>query len=603
MVLNNCRGSADMRILLLAHRFNSLAQRLHVELVERGHHVSVEVHVNDALVREAVALFDPEIILAPFLKRAIPEDTRRTRRCLIVHPGIVGDRGPSALGWAILEGERSWGVTVLEAGAETDTGPVWASVSFPMRAATKSSLYHREVADAAVKAVLAALARLQSFAFVARRPRPEDPTVLGRTRPPCREADRAIDWFNDSTDTVLRKIHSADGTPGARDELYGRIVRLYDAHEADSLVGRPGEVIARCGGALARATRDGAVWLGHVGEEHDKALKLPATYIFSRQSALLPERHGYAPIRYWEQGPVGFLEFAFYNGAMGTAQCELLRAAYAHALSRPTRVVVLTGGPDYWSNGMHLGLIEAAASPADESWCNLNAMNDLVRDIVTTTDRLVVSALRGNAGAGGVFLAIAADEVWACEGVVLSPHYKDMGNLYGSAYWTYLLPRRTGGKNALRVTRARLPMGVAESHRLGLVDRVLPASARGDDAAIVSMAYMLALDPHFEMRIADKRRRRMVDEAHKPLDAYRAEELRIMRLNFYGFASRYHVARYNFIHKIPKSRPSLTVASHRSPTLMYSADTVQLGAPHHAAPAVRAGTGQAAAARRYGGRS
>ena len=36
-----------------------------------------------------------------------------------------------------------------------------------------------------------------------------------------------------------------------------------------------------------------------------------------------------------------------------------------------------------------------------------------------------------------------------------------------------------------------------------------------------------------------------------------------MRLNFYGFDPSYHVARYNFIHKAPKSRTPLTLARHR----------------------------------------
>ena len=154
-----------MRILLLVHSFNSLSQRLHVELRERGHEVSVEFDINDAVMREAIALFNPDVVLAPFFKRAIPADVWQARRCLIVHPGITGDRGPSALDWAVLEGEAEWGVTVLEAEAEMDAGPVWASATFPMRAAAKASLYRREVADAAVEAVMTALARIESGTF------------------------------------------------------------------------------------------------------------------------------------------------------------------------------------------------------------------------------------------------------------------------------------------------------------------------------------------------------------------------------------------------------------------------------------------------------
>jgi putative two-component system protein, hydrogenase maturation factor HypX/HoxX len=562
-----------MRILLIAHSFNSLSQRLFVALTERGHTVSVELDVSDVVTREAVGLFDPHVIVAPFLKRAIPEDIWRRHRCLIVHPGIPGDRGPCALDWALLDGESEWGVTVLEAEAEMDAGPLWAAVPFPLRAATKSSVYRGEVADAAVQAVLAALERIEAGDSAAdsrgdcapMRIDPRDPAVRGRARPVCRPSDRAIDWRSDSTETVLRKIRSADGSPGVLDTLFDRTVRLYDAHRADGVSGRAGDVIARCGEAVARATSDGAVWIGHVREERPMALKLPTACVFPVQSARLPRAAGYEPIRYEEEGGIGLLHFGFYNGAMSTAQCDTLRAAYAKALERPTRVLLLMGGPDHWSNGIHLGLIEAADSPAEESWRNINAIDDLARDIITTTDRLVVSALRGGAGAGGVFLALAADEVWACPGVVLNPHYKDMGNLYGSEYWTYLLPRRVGDEGAARIMQRRLPMGVAEAGRLGLIDRLLPDCARTSPAAILAMARALCTDAAaLERRIAGKLRRREREEKEKPLGAYRGEELARMHRNFFGFDPSYHVARYNFIHRVPKSRTPLPLARHRA---------------------------------------
>jgi putative two-component system hydrogenase maturation factor HypX/HoxX len=98
-----------MRILCSSriHSFNSLAQRLYVELTRRGHEVSIEFDINDNVAIEAVALFRPDLIVAPFLKRAIPEAVWRERVCLVVHPGIPGDRGPSALDWAIMNNERS----------------------------------------------------------------------------------------------------------------------------------------------------------------------------------------------------------------------------------------------------------------------------------------------------------------------------------------------------------------------------------------------------------------------------------------------------------------------------------------------------------------
>ncbi|MGY4412336.1 methionyl-tRNA formyltransferase [Bradyrhizobium sp. LB7.1] len=86
-----------MRILLLSHSFNNLTQRLHVELCERSHEVSVELDIHPDVTRESVALYRPDLVIAPFLKRAIPDDVWRGVRCLVVHPGPPGDRGPAAL--------------------------------------------------------------------------------------------------------------------------------------------------------------------------------------------------------------------------------------------------------------------------------------------------------------------------------------------------------------------------------------------------------------------------------------------------------------------------------------------------------------------------
>jgi len=554
-----------MRILLLCHSFNSLTQRLHVELRERSHDVSVEFDINDATTRQAVDLFRPDVVVASFLKRTIPEDVWRATLCLIVHPGVPGDRGPSALDWAILRDEKEWGITVLQAEAEMDAGPVWAHGFFPMRETTKSSLYRNEVTDAAVAAVLEALEGLAD----GNRPVGDATASEGRGRanPVCRQSDRAIDWAAEDTETVLRKIRSADGMPGILDEIAGTPVYLFDAARAHGLSGPPGALVARAGSALARATRDGAVWLGHMKATGQKQLKLPSSLVVGDAVADLPvvaDEQGPDPIRYEEKGGVGYLHFAFYNGAFDTEACRRLRRAFLKAQERPTRVICLMGGPDYWSNGIHLGQIEAADSPADESWANINAIDDLVRDIITTTSHLVVAAIRGNAGAGGVFLALGADEVIARDGVILNPHYKDMGNLYGSEYWTYVLPRRAGPQNAERVTQARLPVGIAEAKRLKLVDGSFPGPVPAFDRELTAHLEDLAADPALAARLRDKQDRLAADEAEKPLGKYRDEELERMNLNFYGFDPSYHVARYNFIRKVPKSRTPVTLANHRS---------------------------------------
>ncbi len=250
-----------MRILLLCHSFNSLTQRLFVELRERGEDVSVEYDISDDILREAVELFAPDLILAPFLKRAIPADVLAKTLCLVIHPGPPGDRGPSALDWALLEARETWGVTLLEAAEQLDAGAVWAQREFPLRAATKSSIYRHEVTRGAVACVLEALAALRE-----KNRRPPPPENIEPMRPFCKRADRKIDFVADGAADVLRKIRSADGSPGAPAEIGGRELLCFDAHPAPGLNGPPGEILARSNQAIAVAARDGAVWIGHLRE-------------------------------------------------------------------------------------------------------------------------------------------------------------------------------------------------------------------------------------------------------------------------------------------------------------------------------------------------
>ncbi|MDO9073555.1 MAG: hydrogenase maturation protein [Rubrivivax sp.] len=562
-----------MRILFLTRSFNGLAQRLYLELTALGHEVAVEFDISDAVSLEAVALWQPTLVVAPYLTRAIPQALWRHTPCLVVHPGIVGDRGPSALDWAVAEAAPEWGVTVLQAEAEMDAGPVWAGETFPMREASKSSLYRHEVTAAAARAVVRAV---QHFTATGAPPAQAAAAGVarGRWRPLMTQADRAIDWQHDDTATVLRKIRAADGAPGVSDALFGQPCQLFDARSAPrpaSASYTPGQVVGRRHEAVLRATTDGLVALGHVRRpDGPHPFKLPTTLAFPAEIAALPAWPGALDdgsdpdIRY--ETPcdgVGALHFDFYNGAVSTAQCMRLREALCRVLTRPPRVLVLFGGTDFWCNGIHLNVIEAADSPADESWRNINAIDDVTQTLIEATGCLVIAAMQGSAGAGGVFMALAADRVWARPGVVLNPHYKNMGNLYGSEYWTYLLPRRPGPPSAADVMGRRLPLSARQARALGLLDDVFGDSAPAFRAQVLLRAASLAASADLPGSLQAKHARRLHDEAVKPLATYREEELARMRRNFYGFDPSYHVARSNFVRRVAPSWTPRHLAIHR----------------------------------------
>lgn len=554
------------RILFLVTAHNGLSQRAWIALTELGHEVAVAVVDSAAAMEAAVAEHDPELIVCPFLKTLIPESIWRRRRCLVLHPGPCGDRGPSSLDWAIELGMSDWGVSVLLANGEFDAGEVLATRRFAMREAGKASLYRHEVRRDAIEALSEAVGRILDGGD--RRLRRGELTPIGRARPLMSQSVRAIDWLADSTDTVLRKIHAGEGHPGVLDAIRGRAFHLFGAHREQMLHGPPGELIARRDGAVCRATVDAAVWITQL-KQHDtpahRYFKLPATLALERAGvdpdvpevgvaldARMPADHTYREIGYEEHAGVGYLHFEFYNGAMSTEQCQRLREAYAHARARDTKVIVLGGGDDYFSNGIHLNVIEAADDSGAESWRNLNAIDDLVRDILETDSHLVISALAGDAAAGGVPLALAADYVVAREDIVLYPYYQHMGGLYGSEYWTYLLPRRVGAAITTQLTQPPFnPVGTNRAIKIGLLDAVLSPTLKDFRAHTRRFAERAANDGLHPARLEYKRRRRAQDERIKPLRAYRVEELAHCLECFFGRDRSYHDARKEFVYKLP----------------------------------------------------
>ena len=107
-------------------------------------------------------------------------------------------------------------------------------------------------------------------------------------------------------------------------------------------------------------------------------------------------------------------------------------------------------------------------------------------------------------------------------------------------------------------------MGVFEAKDLGLINSVIKGNKSDFVAQVKTKAADLSQRDNIYVVLQQKEIQRDQDEALKPLSVYREEELQRMKKNFYGFDPSYHVARYNFVYKVCKSRTPLTLAAHRS---------------------------------------
>ena len=535
-----------MKLLLLITAFNSQTQAVYTRLQDKGHEVSVCFAISEAQMLEEIEAFEPEMILCPFLKDYLPPSIYENYPTYIFHPGPRGDRGSSSLEYALQSHTKEWGLVVLRANRAFDGGDIYAQVDFRVRDTYKASLYRQEVGQASLEALDILFENIENNKCVVQ--------LMNPIHEQFTQAKRSIDWAVDDTQTIVEKINLSDSLPGVLDEILGLPCYLYGVHKEEKFKGEPKAILAKRDGAICLGTVDGAVWITHLKEV--EGFKLPATYVLKEKLQGVKEERlplifdksyeTFYEVSMENRDNVAYLCFGFHNGAMSTAQCIRLKYAVEY-LKEECEVLVLIGGMDFFSNGIHLNILEDSAKQGEDGWANINAMNDLVSAILYADEVVTIASFGRNAGAGGVFMGLACDYVVGKEGVVLNPHYKTLG-LSGSEYHTYTLPKRVGEEMSERLLSECLPLSVERAKGLGMVDEIFAHDTYHEDLHTFSKS------KHSDEFIWDKQD--YLEENREKIEALKETELSTMHSEFWSVKSSFHELRCEFVYKLcPRETP------------------------------------------------
>ncbi|MDF1877348.1 hydrogenase [Sulfurimonas sp. SAG-AH-194-L11] len=535
-----------MKILLLVTAFNSQTQAVYTKLKDSLHEVSVCFHRVEEQTLKEIEAFEPELILCPFLKSYISSQIYDAYPVYIFHPGPRGDRGPHSLEYALQSHTKKWGLVVLRANSELDGGDIYAEESFCVRETYKASLYRQEIVRASLDALDSLFVNIEKENFIAQE--------LNPTHESLNAEQRGINWLHDTTQVIINKIYLSDSLPGVLDEILGISCYLFGVHKEDKLKGKPKDIIAKRDGAICIGTIDGAVWITYL--KPLGGFKLPATYVLKEKLQGIKEERiplvfdrsydTFYEVSVKMRDNVGYLYFNFHNGAMSTAQCIRLKYAIEY-LKTECEVLVLMGGEDFFSNGIHLNILEDSQKQGEDGWANINAMNDVVSAILYADEVLTVASFSSNAGAGGVFMGIACDYVVGEEGVVLNPHYKTLG-LSGSEYHTYTLPKRVGEEISQSLLAECLPISVTYALSIGMLDKVFVHSD------YLESLHAFAVSKFSDEFLWDKEE--YLEENRALIEALKEKELEVMHPEFWDEKSEFHALRYEFVYKVcPECTP------------------------------------------------
>ncbi len=206
---------------------------------------------------------------------------------------------------------------------------------------------------------------------------------------------------------------------------------------------------------------------------------------------------------------------------------------------------MLIGAEEFFSNGIHLNVLEDSKKQGEDGWSNINAMNDVVKSIIFSDEVITVASLHKNAGAGGVFLALACDYVVASEATVLNPHYKTLG-LSGSEYHTYSLPKRVGEQKAKELLDSCLPLSANKAKGMGMVDEVFAKENYFEDLRSFTNSLIEDEDKYDDF-IYDKQD--YLEQNKEYINECKEQELKVMHPEFWDEKSEFHTLRHEFVYK------------------------------------------------------
>jgi methionyl-tRNA formyltransferase len=230
--------------------------------------------MKDAEVREAYLELNPDLVVLAFVTDIIPEVLIDipTIGTICYHPSLLPKhRGASGINWAVIQGDKHTGLSILWVDKGIDTGPILLQKEIEITSEdTTGSLYFNYLFPLGIEAIVEAVDLIKS----GKAPKILQDDSLATYEPPCDDRVAAIDWSKSAAE-VHNLVRGCDPQPGAHSTLKGKKIRFYNANLTEAAEDiSPGQIIDIDGGAVVVALNGGAIKVGKF--KADKGAKLVA---------------------------------------------------------------------------------------------------------------------------------------------------------------------------------------------------------------------------------------------------------------------------------------------------------------------------------------
>lgn len=177
---------------------------------------------------EPFRAWQPDLIVVAAYGKMLPNTllTLPPLGCMNVHASLLPKyRGAAPIQWAIAEGEKETGVTIMRISERMDAGDILLQKATSISADDTGGSLHDKLATLGAEALREALRLLKQGQLFARPQNEAEATYA----PIIKKEDGRIDWRL-SAITIERRIRAFNPWPSAYTALGGRLLKVFKAH-------------------------------------------------------------------------------------------------------------------------------------------------------------------------------------------------------------------------------------------------------------------------------------------------------------------------------------------------------------------------------------
>ena len=189
--------------------------------------------------------------------------------CVNIHASLLPKyRGAAPINWAIIDGEKETGVTIMQMNEGVDTGDMLSRVVVPIAPKETAESLFDKLAEAGAKLIVETLPKIEAGEIT---PVPQDESQSSHVKMMNKSLGK-IDWNQDAV-VIERLVRGLNSWPSAYTYFQGKSVKLWDCDVVDaSTKETPGTIIAVAKDSFDVATGNGVLRIRELQLEGKKRM-------------------------------------------------------------------------------------------------------------------------------------------------------------------------------------------------------------------------------------------------------------------------------------------------------------------------------------------